>query len=297
MTPNTIIENTLPIITGLSIGLVIYLGYDRIEQGLAERFKSHVAWVDLKLTQLFFKPHLSESQAMAIAFGPFLVPALLTMLGAFVTGVGLLGVGILALVCGGVGHLSAKLALSILYARRMNRFNEQLLDALSMIANSLKSGLSLLQGFQVIAQNMPPPISQEINTMLSEHTLGATLDEALVNMGNRISSDDLNMVVQAITILRESGGDLSEVFDTMTVTIRDRQKVDGKIKSLTAMGVTQGIMMCAFPWVLGLAFYFTNPTGIGLFFKTPVGWALLGAMVFFEALGALAIKKIVTIDI
>lgn len=291
------IEWILPILTGLSVGLAVALGYPQIEAFFMSKFKNHITKIDDLLDKMFFKNRLTESQVIGVYFGPALGFGLIGIMISLAAGSGVIGFILLPLIGMIVGFYLPLLGLKFLYWRRLNLFNDQLVDALSMISNSLKSGLSLVQAFQVIQKNMPAPISQEFGLMLGEHQLGATIEEAIQNMMNRIPSDDLYMAGSSILILRETGGNLSEVFDTMTVTIRERRKVDGKIKSMTAMGITQGAMLIGFPYVLGIAFYFANPASMSRFFTTKVGWALITTMLVLQAIGAYVIKRIVTIRI
>jgi tight adherence protein B len=166
-----------------------------------------------------------------------------------------------------------------------------------MIANSLKSGLSMLQGIQVVVKNMPNPIAQEFNLLLSQHSLSTNLDDAFINMEHRIPSEDLQMVITSITILSETGGDLTETFETIMHTIGERNKVQGKIKSLTYMGMFQAIILSSLPLALGFALYMMNPAQMMLFFTTKLGWALIVLIVILLSSAFYVIKKIVTIDV
>lgn len=196
-----------------------------------------------------------------------------------------------------VGYQLLKIFLNLKWERRLNKFNEQLVDALTLLSNSLKSGLNLSQGIQVLIQEMQNPISQEFGSVMSQEKLGRTLDEAFENMMERIPSDDLAIAINSILILRETGGDLSETFQTISETIRERRKIEGKIASMTAQGKMQGLILFALPFVLMFAMYHLNPTYILPLIKTELGWILIFIMLIFQTVGALWMRKIIKIDV
>jgi tight adherence protein B len=183
------------------------------------------------------------------------------------------------------------------WRRRLKLFDIQLIDGLNLMANSLKSGLNISQVIQVMVQEMPNPISQEFGLVLSQQKIGLTLDEALAKMMDRVPSEDLSVAIQSILILRETGGDLSETFEVIAGTIRERRKVDGKIQALTAQGKTQGLILFFMPFALGGLLYFMNPEFLTPMFTTDRGWMMIIIMLFFQIIGGLWLKKIVTIDV
>ena len=183
------------------------------------------------------------------------------------------------------------------HKRYVARFEDQIVDALTMAASALRSGLSLPQGLDLITKEMPSPINQEFELALKEQQMGKTLDEALESMTRRIPSEDLNLVVSAVLVLRETGGNLSETFDTIVYTISEREKVRGKIKTLTAQGVAQGIILVCMPFVMAWVLHILNPDYMRPMFTTVAGWIFLGLMCLMLFVGALMIKKIVTIDV
>lgn len=195
------------------------------------------------------------------------------------------------------GWQAPRKILNYMWRKRIDKFDLQMLDALTFMSNSLKSGLSLLQGFEMVVKELPNPVSQEIALVLSQQKLGVRLEEALVNLEERIDSEDIRIIVTSINILRESGGNLAEVFETIAKTMRERRKVEAKIKALTAQGVTQGYVICALPFVLGYVLYLIDPVLISRMWQTALGWVFLGVMLTFQYVGFKIIKKIVTIDI
>ena len=140
-------------------------------------------------------------------------------------------------------------------------------------------------------------MAQEFALVLSQEKLGLTLDEALEKMLERIPSEDLAIAIHSVLILRETGGDLSETFETIATTIRERRKVSGKIKSMTQQGKLQGLILLLLPFGLGAMLYVVNPPYIIPMVTTQLGWIMIFIMLIFQGVGALWIKKIVNIDV
>lgn len=182
------------------------------------------------------------------------------------------------------------------WARR-RALDNQLIDALILMANGLRAGLSLFQAVELAADELKPPISDEFGRLLKELQLGRLIDEALLEMAERLTLPDLEIAVHSIVTLRETGGNLTETFFSVANTIVERKKVEGKIQAVTAQGVYQGVGLCAMPFVFGLAFYFMDPEYMRPMFTTWLGWLIWLAVFLLDALGMYAIVKIVQIDV
>jgi tight adherence protein B len=202
-----------------------------------------------------------------------------------------------ALVFGALGLLAPRWAIGYLRNRRFRRINEQLGEALTLVSSSLRSGLSLPQGVELVVQEMESPISEEFATVIKETRLGLPLDEALSNLAERVPTPDLDMVVTAIVTIRETGANLAEVFDVIAHTVRERKKVEGKIQAMTAEGMTQGMLMCAVPPVLIITFYFLDPTLVAPLFNTFLGILMLLIIAAMDAMGMWMILNTVKIDV
>ena len=187
--------------------------------------------------------------------------------------------------------------LNWMWRRRVRKFDEQMLDGLTFLSNSMKSGLSLLQAIDMIVQELPNPLSQEWALVMSQQKLGVRIEEALNNLEKRIGSEDIQIIITSIAILRESGGNLAEVFDTIAYTVRERRKVEGKIEAMTAQGVMQGIVIVLMPFGLGFILWMMDPVLIGRMWTTVIGWIMLFMMLMLQFAGAWMIKKIVTIEV
>jgi tight adherence protein B len=196
-----------------------------------------------------------------------------------------------------VGWKAPKPIVDMLYKRRVEKFVFQMVDALSLMSNGLKSGLSIVQSLNLVVQEMPNPIRQEFGLVLSENKLGVSLEEAFLNLSKRIKADDVEMFVTSVNILKETGGNLAETFDTIVVTIRDRIKVEKKIEAMTAQGFYQGVLVMCIPPILGVVFYETDPDFMRPLFTTTIGWVIIMAIIVLETVGFFVIKHVIKIDV
>lgn len=181
--------------------------------------------------------------------------------------------------------------------KRLLKFNSQIGDALSVMSNSMRAGFSFLQAMEMVSREMPYPISDEFARTLREMNLGTPTEEALVNLTKRIDSEDLDLVMTAVMIQRQVGGNLAEVLDGISHTIRERIRIKGEIKTLTAQGRISGIVIGILPVVIGLVLSAINPEYVGALFKSSIGWAMLVAGAVSQIIGIVLIKKTVDIKV
>ncbi len=179
---------------------------------------------------------------------------------------------------------------------RINQLNYQLSSALSTMANSLRAGFSLFQAMKSLSSEMSPPISTEFSRTLKEINLGTPTEQALQNLSDRVKSDDLELVVLAMIIQRQVGGNLAEVLDNIAHTIRERIRVQREIKTLTAQGRISGIIIGLLPFFLAGAIIFMNPGYMSTFFAHPLGYFLTGMGLFSQFIGIMMIRKMVNIQ-
>lgn len=196
-----------------------------------------------------------------------------------------------------IGWKIPKPIVNWMYNKRVTKFVMQMVDALSLMSNGMKSGLSVVQSLGLVTQEMPNPIQQEFNLVLSENRVGVSLEDAFLNLSKRIKSDDVEMFVTSINILKETGGNLAETFDTIVSTIRERIKVENKISALTAQGFYQGVFVMAIPPILAVVFFQTDPDFMRPLVTTPVGWIIVMGIFLLEAVGFFVIMQIVKIDV
>jgi tight adherence protein B len=190
-----------------------------------------------------------------------------------------------------------KFILKIRYKNRIQKFNGQLLDAINMLSSCLKGGLSLLQGFEVLVEEMPAPMSEELGLVVRENKMGIPLEESLIRLNKRLNVEELSLVINALLVSRETGGELTKVFSRLSVTIRDNRKLKESIKTLTLQGRLQGAIMSFLPiifvaWVLS-----TNKHHFDVMLNSDIGRMLLIAAVVLQIVGMLLIKMFSTITI
>jgi len=190
-----------------------------------------------------------------------------------------------------------KFMLMYLKHRRTVKFGMQLVDALVNMGNSLRAGFSLPQALELIQREMDNPMSQEIGLVVQEMRIGVPLEQALEHLAERMPSQDLDLLVTAIIISREIGGNLTEVFENIANTIRERHRIEGKISALTAQGKLQGIVISLLPIGIGVAVHFLTPDFLTPLYTTWQGGLMLGAVVVLEVCGMYFIYKITAIEI
>jgi tight adherence protein B len=184
-----------------------------------------------------------------------------------------------------------------LSVKRLKRFEEQLPDALLMVSGAMRAGASLNVALESMIKEQKPPLSQEFELMLREQRLGMDFDTALVNMEKRNPIQDFSLVVSGLRISREVGGNLAEILESLAHTLREKATMEGKIRSLTAQGKMQGLIMSCLPLLMMAALNWIEPKAMGTMFTTLFGWATLTVILIMITIGYLFIRKITTIDV
>ena len=187
---------------------------------------------------------------------------------------------------------------------RLNTFNSQLSDMLNLMVNGLRAGYSTMQAMEAVSRELPSPISDEFRRLVQEMQIGIAMPQAMENLLRRIPSDDLDFVITAINVQREVGGNLSEILDNISFTIRERVRIKGDIRVLTATVRTSGIVLSLIPVFLSLALWFVSPEYIGSFFEEspgipqPVcGIIAVITIVAMVAIGYFVMMKIADIEV
>jgi tight adherence protein B len=184
-----------------------------------------------------------------------------------------------------------------LTAARMRKFENQLPDALTLIASSLRSGYSFLRAIQVVGQEMPDPISEEFRRAVAESNLGMPTEQALGGMVERVPSYDLDLVVTAVNIQLQVGGNLAQILDTIAATIRDRVRNQREIAALTAEGKLSGWVCAGMPPIMAAIMTALNPDYMKPLFSEAVGLMMIGVALGLQLVGGLVIKKMLSIDV
>ena len=248
-------------------------------QGFAQNLATQLARANLKWTVGEFL-----TMSATIALGASLVLYLIDR--AFLIPVGFLG-----------GFLVPRIYVSMQRNKRLKDFNTQLGDALNLMVNSLRAGYSTMQAMESISSEMPPPISEEFGRVVLELQLGVTFDTAMQNMLRRVPSADMDLIVTAMSVQREVGGNLAEVLDSISETIRERVRIKGEIKSMTSQGRITGILVTGLPFAVTGFISLVNPDYVGLLIEDPCGWIMIAVSLVMIGLGYFAMNKIVSIEV
>jgi tight adherence protein B len=179
---------------------------------------------------------------------------------------------------------------------RLNELNQQIGDSLTVMTNSLRAGYSFQQAMDLVGKEMNGPLAVEFRRTLREINLGNTTEQALQNLIRRVESDDLELMITAVLIQRQIGGNLAEIFDNISTTIRERILMKGEIKTLTAQGRISGLVIGLLPVALFVILMLISPDYISILLERRAGWMILGVSIVSELIGFLLIRKVVTIE-
>jgi tight adherence protein B len=204
---------------------------------------------------------------------------------------------LLALLLGAAGFMLPALLLYFYRSRRQNAITKQLAETLSLISNSLRSGFAFTQAVELAAKQLEPPISEELARFLHDVSLGAPTDVALQEMAERTGSYDLDMMVATIVIQRSTGGNLSEILDNVAETIRERDRLQGEIRALTASQRFTGLILSVYPVLLGMLFFALAPDTWDVLITTELGRILLVAAGVLQVMGMVTIRRILRLEV
>lgn len=249
----------------------------------AQKWRTQLARADIKLT-------VAEYAALHV----------ISMIGFFMLGYFVIFQQqlIMAIIAGFVGFFAPRIYVSSQTSKRLKNFENQLPDTLGLWVNALRSGYSVLQAMEAISRDAPEPTKTEFKRVVQEVSLGIDLSEALQHLLDRVESEDLDLVVTAVNIQREVGGNLAEILDVISHTIRERIKLKGEIAVLTAQGRITGYLISGLPILLALFLNAINPGYMGnLFSNRMCGWPLLGIGLALIGIGSAVVQKIVDIEI
>ncbi len=207
---------------------------------------------------------------------------------------------IVAIIGGVVGGFLPGMYVKNQQKRRLVRFSDQLGDMLNLVVNGLRAGYSTMQAMESVSKELPAPICDEFRRVVQEMQLGVPMDTALDNLLRRIPSDDLDLIITAINVQREVGGNLAEILDTISYTIRERVRIKGEIRVLTTQVMYSGRFLSFMPVIVIAILYFINRPYMMEFFKEESGicgyiaLALAALLIFF---GYLAMNKLADVEV
>jgi tight adherence protein B len=276
------------IVFGAVAGLILYQLYPPLAERWNANLDKYSQWMSKEFEEQ--RKTVSPMRCRQILIGSMLGLALLGFLIDY-TSVMLPLLGLVA------GYLIPRAAVKFLRKRRFDRIDAQLVDTLTLMSSSLRSGLSLAQAVDLVVKEMKPPISEEFSIAARETRLGVLLDDALTNMANRLPVEDLKMVMTSLVTIRETGGNLTEIFDVIAHTIIERKKVEGKIKALTAQGMFQGRAIALMPLAVVFMFYMMDPEFVKPLYTTFLGWIMILLVAGLVSMGYWMMMQIVKIEI
>jgi len=263
-----------------------------VRRGMAASIRSQLRRADLKLTVV---EYLAIHAVLAVVFG---------LVGLALRGVIGGGLGVIA------GFFAPRIYVTMRQRKRLKDFNDQLADILNLWVNALRAGYSVPQAMEAVANEAPAPASTEFRRVVAEISIGVPMETALNNMLSRINSEDLDLVFTAVNIQREVGGNLAEILDTISETIRERVRIKGEIRTLTAQGRITGMLIGFLPIGLAVLLLVINPSYMGqLFFgpekggayipglPIPCGWPMIAVGLTMMSIGLAVITRIVDIEV
>jgi tight adherence protein B len=204
---------------------------------------------------------------------------------------------VLVVVTAAAGYLLPSVYVGFRKGRRRNAIKAQLVEMLEMVSNSLRSGFAFVQAIEMAAKQLNPPVKDELEAFLNDTSLGAKAEDALRDMADRSGSIDMELMVTTILVQRTSGGNLSEVLDSVAATIRERERLQGDIKALTASQRFTGLVLSIYPLLLGAVFFAISPGLMGVLWKDGLGQLMLAFAAFLQVLGIVSIRRILKLEV
>ena len=287
-------RNGLVFVVGMMVFFLSYRYAVNVFEWIEHRTYGTRLYITEKLEFLFIEIPQDKLTyillASSLGFG-FFVLLFIGFYGSWIVGT------ILGIIMTVIGFKAPIWIIDFLVERRIKAYSMQMVDALQLLSNGVRAGLSVPQAIGMIVDEMPAPISQEFNILLQQNRIGMPLEECFENLAKRVTLEDNDMFVSAVNILRETGGNLAETFDTIVDVIRERVRLQQKVDTFTAQGMFQGMTIGAMPYMLGFVYYLQDPNSMTPLFTTPVGLIMLFLAVVLDIAGIYVIMKIVKIKI
>jgi len=280
-------------LTFFTVGFSLcYLNFDKV----SEFFQKNTFRTQEEILEIMDKLLISQNKKK-FKRNSWIISSLLSLLGFLLMWPNLLMSFVVSVIIFlGIWWMFKQVMLS-LWARHCNSVVNDLVEALTIMCNSIKVGLSLGQAIERVVKGYPGALGKELQLVLNKMELGQNLEESLEEMSERVQQPEVDMLVSTINILKETGGNLGETFFVMAETIRERQKMEKKIKALTAQGMTQAKIISVLPFGLIGIFAIMDSNYISPLFTNPIGWVCLLAVLVLVIIGWFSMKKIVAIKV
>ena len=290
MAPLMLVDPLVPMMlvaAFLAVTMMAYGLFEIMTKGLRTYEEKYVTGATRTLDAMYLT--MTPSQILYLSFLSTLVVFVLVGLSTMKVTLGL--------IVGGIAFLGPVVTIRILKWRRDKKFGQQLVDALTSLGNGLRAGHSLPAAFEMLARESDNPMGQEMRLVTQEMRLGVTMDDALAHLLRRMPSEDLDILITSVSISREVGGNLAEVFDNISHTIRERHRIQGKVASLTAQGKLQGAIIAMLPVLIAIFLNAYSPELMEPMYTDWRGILMCIAVVAMEAIGVYMIWKIVSIKV
>jgi tight adherence protein B len=326
MTTILIIGGALAVLL-LVVGIVISIGSERslVEERLGQyaetEFTDQMAedgedssaitdWVNVRVEKSSWGEGIAKNLAQAdvklkpAEFVAVQVIGILLFAGfAFLIGGGSTGDSsalISALIGAIIGFILPRIYVGRQKSKRLQKFDEQLPDMLNLMVNGLRAGFSTVQAMEAVSKELPPPISEEFRRLVQEMQIGIPMEQAMENLYRRIPSDDLDLIIAAINVQREVGGNLAEILDTISYTIRERVRIKGEIRVLTSQVMYSGRFLAMLPFILAGILWFLNRPYMMMFFDPETrlcGGIMIGVIFVLISVGYFLMTRIANIEV
>lgn len=311
----------------LIVGIVVSIGSERslVEERLGQYAEDEFAdqlagsdedssaltdWVNVRVEGSSWGEGIAKNLAQAdVKLKPAEYVALTVILVIVVGGIAfLIGGGtsgessaiISALIGAVIGFIIPRVYVSRQKTKRLQRFDEQLPDMLNLMVNGLRAGFSTVQAMEAVSKELPAPISVEFKRLIQEMQIGIPMEQAMENLYRRIPSDDLDLIIAAINVQREVGGNLAEILDTISYTIRERVRIKGEIRVLTSQVMYSGRFLSMLPFILAGILWFLNRPYMMMFFNPETklcGGLMIGLILILISTGYFLMTRIANIEV
>lgn len=284
----------------MRLGRYAGVGTEDLKEQVAKKSASVSTAVNRFVDRQSFADRLRQDLQRAninLTAGEFVVARLGAVFVGFLLGDILLHSPIFGLLVGVGGYFVPGLWLHRRLKQRARKFGEQLGEAVMMMSSSLRAGYSMMQALETVSREMEQPIADEVHRVTLEVGVGIAVEEALNHLVQRVKSTDLELMTIAMNVQREVGGNLAEILDTIASTIRERQELQGEVRTLTAQGRISAYIISGLPLVLAVALYIINPHYMSALWTTTIGWVMLVVAGIMLVVGFFVTRKVASVEV